>query len=58
MSELRDALKACEERLDKWRRPGQRIGEQNTKAMLIDPLLSALGPQGLQSNGVGRHTSH
>ncbi len=43
MTVLREALKLCEERLGcGWcRRPGQRIGEQNTKAMLIEPVLQA-----------------
>jgi hypothetical protein len=40
---LRDAIKACVERLDRYRRPGQRIGEQNTKVMLVEPILQALG---------------
>lgn len=43
MTVLREALKLCDERLGKYRRPGQRIGEQNTKAMLIEPVLQALG---------------
>jgi hypothetical protein len=43
VTELREAVKACVERLDRYRRPGQRIGEQNTKAMLIEPILQALG---------------
>jgi len=43
MTVLREAIKLCGERLDKYRRPGQRIGEQNTKAMLIEPVLHALG---------------
>lgn len=43
MTVLREAIKLCVERLDKYRRPGQKIGEQNTKAMLIEPVLHALG---------------
>jgi hypothetical protein len=43
MTELREAIKACAERLDRHRRPKQRIGEQNTKIMLIEPVLQALG---------------
>ncbi|GAA4705975.1 hypothetical protein GCM10023215_52560 [Pseudonocardia yuanmonensis] len=43
MDELREAIKACAERLDRHRRPNQKIGEQNTKIMLIEPLLQALG---------------
>lgn len=43
MVELRDVLKDCAERLDRHRRPNQRIGEQNTKNVLIEPVLQALG---------------
>ena len=43
VADLRDAIKTCVERLDRYRRPGQRVGEQNTKAMLIEPVLEALG---------------
>ena len=43
MTNLREAIKTCAERLDRYRRPGQRIGEQNTKIMLIEPVLQALG---------------
>jgi hypothetical protein len=43
MTVLREAIKLCGERLDRYRRPGRRIGEQNTKAMLIEPVLHALG---------------
>lgn len=40
---LREALEECAERLDRHRRPSQRIGEQNTKIMLIEPVIAALG---------------
>ncbi|MCD2190989.1 hypothetical protein [Actinomycetospora soli] len=43
MIEFGEAIKACSERLDRYRRPNQRIGEQNTKVMLIEPVLQALG---------------
>ena len=45
MTNLREAIKTCAERLDRYRRPGQRIGEQNTKIMLIEPVLQARGRQ-------------
>ena len=38
---LRQALAAVAERVGRWK--GQRIGEQNTKATLIVPVLRALG---------------
>jgi hypothetical protein len=41
--ELRDAIKRNIERLAKFRRHGQRLGEQNTKASLIEPIIDALG---------------
>ena len=43
MRELRDALKQCVERLDRSRRHPRRLGEQNTKASLIEPIIDALG---------------
>lgn len=39
---LHDTLKECAERLGRYR-SGQRIGEQNTKASLIEPVIEALG---------------
>jgi Restriction Enzyme Adenine Methylase Associated len=41
--DLLDTLKQCVERLDRYRRPGQRVGESNTKAGLIEPVIAALG---------------
>lgn len=40
---LRDTIKDCVERLDRYAHQRQRIGEQNTKAGLIEPLIAALG---------------
>jgi len=40
---LAATLHDIRERIEKFRRRRGRIGEQNTKAILIDPLLSALG---------------
>lgn len=43
MQDLRQALGECRKRLAKHKKSGQKIGEQNTKAMLIEPVLEALG---------------
>ncbi|MET8089792.1 hypothetical protein [Micromonospora sp. NPDC005220] len=43
MFDLEDALKQCVERMARFRRQHQRIGEQNTKAGLIEPVIGALG---------------
>ncbi|MER6588203.1 hypothetical protein [Micromonospora chalcea] len=43
MFELEDAVKQCLDRLVRFRRQHQRIGEQNTKAGLIEPIIGALG---------------
>jgi hypothetical protein len=43
VTELQDAVKQCVERLERYRRHAQRIGEQNTKAGLIEPIIDALG---------------
>ncbi len=43
MIDLQDALKQCFERLSRLRRQHSRIGEQNTKAGLIEPVIGALG---------------
>ena len=43
MFELEDAVKQCVERMARFRRQHQRIGEQNTKAGLIEPIIGALG---------------
>src|SRR4051794_18412194 len=54
MSDLREAIKSCAERLDRHRRPNQRLGEQNTKIMLIEPVLHALGWDLLDPEEVNR----
>jgi hypothetical protein len=41
MSDLDDTLAQVRQRLERYR--GQTLGEQNTKSVLIDPLLRALG---------------
>jgi hypothetical protein len=43
VTELQDAVKQCVVRLERYRRHAQRIGEQNTKAGLIEPVIDALG---------------
>ncbi|MGV9805321.1 restriction system modified-DNA reader domain-containing protein [Micromonospora chersina] len=43
MFELEDAVKQCVERVTRFRRQHQRIGEQNTKVGLIEPIIGALG---------------
>ena len=43
MAELRSTLLGCVERAAKYRQSGSRLGEQNTKASLIEPVLRALG---------------
>ncbi|MGN9806456.1 hypothetical protein [Micromonospora sp. L32] len=43
MIELHDAVKQCADLLERHRRRAQRIGEQNTKAGLIEPVIGALG---------------
>ncbi len=54
MTELLDAIKQCEQRLQQYRRLGKRIGEQNTKAGLIEPVISALGWDVLDPDEVHR----
>jgi Restriction Enzyme Adenine Methylase Associated len=41
--ELRDAVKQCVERLERFQRHTQKLGEQNTKANLVEPIIDALG---------------
>jgi hypothetical protein len=41
--ELRDVIKQGAERLERIHRQSQRLGEQNTKASLIEPIIEALG---------------
>lgn len=43
MIDLQDAVKQCVSRLERHRQQARRIGEQNTKAGLIEPILGALG---------------
>ncbi|MEV4759877.1 hypothetical protein AB0J86_32935 [Micromonospora sp. NPDC049559] len=43
MNELRDVLEQCATRLTRFRQQHQRIGEQNTKNALIEPVIAALG---------------
>ncbi|WP_327025755.1 hypothetical protein [Micromonospora sp. NBC_01739] len=43
MQELEDVIRQCVERVARFRRQHQRIGEQNTKAGLIEPVIGALG---------------
>jgi hypothetical protein len=43
MQDLLDTLKQCVERIGRYRRPSQRVGESNTKAGLIEPIIAALG---------------
>ena len=54
MQDLLDTLKQCVERLDRYRRPSQRVGESNTKAGLIEPIIAALGWDVLDSNEIHR----
>ena len=54
MDQLYDALKQCAERLDRYARHGRRIGEQNTKASLIEPVIGALGWDVLDPDEVHR----
>ena len=54
MQELLDTLKQCVERLDRYRRPSQRVGESNTKAGLIEPIIAALGWDVLDPDEVHR----
>ncbi|WP_345048312.1 hypothetical protein [Streptomyces rameus] len=43
MDDLLDTLKQCADRLVRYRGLGRRVGEQNTKAGLIEPVIAALG---------------
>jgi hypothetical protein len=54
MSELYDALKHCVERVDRYRQLRQRVGESNTKAGLIEPVIAALGWDVLDPDEVHR----
>jgi hypothetical protein len=52
--DLLDTLKQCVERVDRYRRPSQRVGESNTKAGLIEPVIAALGWDVLDPDEVHR----
>jgi predicted type IV restriction endonuclease len=52
--DLLDTLKQCLERVDRYRRLGQRVGESNTKAGLIEPAIAALGWDVLDPDEVHR----
>lgn len=54
MSELYDALKHCVKRVDRYRQLRQRVGESNTKAGLIEPIIAALGWDVLDPDEVHR----
>lgn len=54
MRELYDALKHCAERVDRYRQLRQRVGESNTKAGLIEPIIAALGWDVLDPDEVHR----
>jgi Restriction Enzyme Adenine Methylase Associated len=54
VQDLLDTLKQCVERVDRYRRLGQRVGESNTKAGLIEPVIAALGWDVLDPDEVHR----
>ncbi|WP_422733384.1 hypothetical protein ACN26Y_21470 [Micromonospora sp. WMMD558] len=54
MTELRDVVKQCVERLERYRRTAQQVGEQYTKAGLIEPVIAALGWDVLDPDEVQR----
>jgi hypothetical protein len=54
VEDLLDTLKQCVERVDRYRRIGQRVGESNTKAGLIEPVIAALGWDVLDPDEVHR----
>jgi hypothetical protein len=54
VEDLLDTLKQCVERIDRYRRLGQRVGESNTKAGLIEPVIAALGWDVLDPDEVHR----
>ncbi|MEH1016666.1 hypothetical protein V6U90_26640 [Micromonospora sp. CPCC 206060] len=43
MNDLQDTLKQCVERVGRLRQQHQRVNEQNTKVVLIEPVIAALG---------------
>jgi hypothetical protein len=54
MSDLYDVLKHCAERVDRYRQLRARVGESNTKAGLIEPVIAALGWDVLDPDEVHR----
>lgn len=43
MADLYESIKRSTRWLERFDRPGERVGEQNTKAAVIEPILAALG---------------
>lgn len=43
VADLYEVLRRCEKWLDRYRGQGKSVGEENTKAGLIEPILEALG---------------
>lgn len=54
MSDLYEVLKQCGERIQRYRQSRQRVGESNTKAGLIEPVIAALGWDVLDPDEVHR----
>lgn len=55
---LADAVAAVRSRIEKLRERGGRIGEQDTKAILIEPVLAALGWDLAELDDVRREYRH
>ena len=58
MQPLSDTLLSVRGRIERIRKRKERIGEQNTKAVLIDPILAALGWDLEELNEVRREYKH
>jgi predicted type IV restriction endonuclease len=54
VQDLLDTLKQCVERLDRYRRPSQRVGESQHQAGLIEPIIATLGWDVLDPDEVHR----
>lgn len=54
MNDLGATLRQCVERVAKYRKQPTKIGEQNTKAGLIEPVLAALGWDLVDADEVNR----
>lgn len=54
MTELRDVLRQCVERLERYRRNAQQVDKQYTKAGLIEPVIASLGWDVLDPDEVQR----